>query len=96
MTQVKAPLGNHCEIKTDHQLDMYLVNGYDHANQLRSTNLNQNGNMPQYGIKCMVGQKIKWHQIIHHQVCNPSHPNPQLYQTHISKGVSQKKKHEDI
>ena len=36
---------------------MYLVNGYDHANQWRSKNLNQNENIPQYDIKCVVGRK---------------------------------------
>ena len=29
--------------------------------------------------------KIKWHQIINHQLCNPGHPNPLLNHTHISK-----------
>ena len=36
---------------------MYLLNGDDHANQWRSTNLNQKGNMSQYGIRCVVGRK---------------------------------------
>ena len=85
MTQEKAPLRNHRKMKTDHQLNVYLVNGDDHADQWWSTNLNQNGNMPQYGIICVVGQKIRWHQIIHHQVCNPNHPCPQLNQINRSK-----------
>ena len=59
-------------------------------------NLNQNGNMPQYGIRCVVGRKIRWYQIIHHQVCNPSHLCPQLNWIYISKDVSQKKKYDDI
>ena len=41
--------------------------------------------MPQYDIRCVVGQKIRWHQIIHHQVCNPSRPCPQLNRINISK-----------
>ena len=45
----------------------------------------QNENIPQYDIKCVVGQKIIWHQITHHQVCNPSHPCHQLNQIHRSK-----------
>ena len=53
----KTPLRNHRKIKTNHQLDMYLINVDDHANQCRSTNLNRNGNMPQYGIRCVVGRK---------------------------------------
>ena len=53
----KGPLRNHRKIKTDHQLDMYLINGDDHANQWRYTNLNQNESMPQYGIRCVVCQK---------------------------------------
>ena len=72
----KAPLENQDKIKADHQLDMYHINEDDHANQWRSTNLNQDRNMPQYGTRFVVGQKIKWHQIIHHQMCTPSHPCP--------------------
>ena len=61
MTQAKALLGNHHKMKTNHQLNVYLVNGDGHANQWRSTNLNQNRNMPQYDIRCVAGQKIRWH-----------------------------------
>ena len=50
-----APLENQDKMKANHQLSVYLVTGDDHANQWRSTNLNQNGNMPQYGIRCVVG-----------------------------------------
>ena len=39
-------------------------------------NLNRKGNIPQYDIKCVTGQKIRWHQIIHHQMHGPSHPRP--------------------
>ena len=53
----KAPLGNHRKIKKGCQLDMYLINRNDHANQWRFTNLNQNENMPLYGIRCVVGRK---------------------------------------
>ena len=92
----KAPLENHDKMKANHQPGVYLVIGDDHTNQWRSINLNWKGNMSQYGIRCVVSRQIKWHQIIHHQVCNLSHPCPQLNQIHISKGISQKKKHEDI
>ena len=34
--------------------------------------------MPQYGIKCMVDLKIGQPQIIHHEMRDPNHPNPQL------------------
>ena len=85
MTQTKTPLGNRRKMKTNHQFNVYLVNGDDHANQWRFTNLNQNENMPQYGIRCVVGRKIRWHQIIHHQVCNPSHPCSQLNRINRSK-----------
>ena len=51
---------------------MYLVNRDDLANQWRSANLNQDENMPQYGTRCVVGQKIKRHQIIHHKMRNPT------------------------
>ena len=81
----KTPLENQDKIKANHQLGVYLITGDDHANQWNSTNLNQNRNMPHYGIKCVVGQKIRWHQIIHHQVCNPNHPCPQLNRIHRSK-----------
>ena len=33
-------------------------------------------NMPQYDIKCAVGRKIGQYQIIHHQMCDLSYPNP--------------------
>ena len=81
----KAPLENQDKIKTDHQLGMYLINGDDHANQWRSTTLNQSENMPQYGNRCVVGRKIKWHQIIQYQMCTPSHPCPQLNRIQKSK-----------
>ena len=81
----KAPPENHLKMKTDNQLNVYLINEDDHANQWWFTNPNQNENRPQYGIRCVVGQKIKWYQIIHHQVCNPSHPCPQLNRVNRSR-----------
>ena len=82
--------------QTGHRLGMYLISDEDHVTSWRSTNLNRKGNMPQYGIRCMVDRKIEHPQIIRHQMRDPNHPNPQLNRTHISKGVSQKKKHENI
>ena len=81
----ETPLGDHDRITIDYQLIMHPVSGEDHVTPWRSTKLNRKENMPQYGIRCVVGQKIKWHQIIYHQACNPSHPCPQLNQINRSK-----------
>ena len=48
---------------------------------------------PSMALDVWYVKKIRWHQIIYHQVCNPSYPRPQLNQIHISKDISQKKKH---
>ena len=50
-------------MKANHQLGVFLINREDHTNQWRPTNLNQNGIMPQYGIRCVVGQETIWHLI---------------------------------
>ena len=44
-------------MKVNHQPGVHLVTGDDHVDQWRSTNLNQKGNMPQYGTRCVIGQK---------------------------------------
>ena len=92
----KAPLENQGKMKSNHQPGVYLVTGDDHANQWRSTNLNWRGNIPQYGIECVIGRKIEWPRSIHHKMRDPSHPNPQLNQIHGSKFVYWKKKYDDI
>ena len=81
----ETPLRDHDKIIIDYQLDMHLVSDEDHMTPWRSTNLNWKGNMPQYGIKCMVNKKIRQHRIIHHQMCNPGYPYPQLNQVQTSK-----------
>ena len=86
-----TPLGDHDKITIDYQLDMHLVSGEDHVTPWRSVNLNWKGNMPQYGIRCTVDRKIEQPQTIHHQMCDPSHPYPQLNQVQTSKRRLQEK-----
>ena len=81
----ETPLGDHDKITIDHRLDMHLVSDEDHVSPWRFINLNWKGHMPQYDIKCMVDQEIKQHRIIHHQICNPSHPYPRLNWVQTSK-----------
>ena len=45
------------------------------ATPSRSVNLIQDGNMSQYSVECVIDQKIRWHQIIHHQTHDPDSPN---------------------
>ena len=43
--------------QTGHRLGVHLISGDDRATPWKSINLNRKGNMPQYGIRCMVDQK---------------------------------------
>ena len=61
------------EVKSSAQRASHNWDG--HANQWRSTNLNRRGNMPQYGIKCVIGRE-KNQIVLSHQLCNPGHPKP--------------------
>ena len=79
-------------MEANHQPDVHLVTRDDHANQWRSTNLNQKENMPQYGIRCVIGQKNQMASShLSSEVRSSSsesitESDPRLKKTHLKRG----------
>ena len=82
---IKAPPEDQGKMKSNHQPNVHLVTGDVHANQWRSTNLNRIGNMPQYGIRCVIGRK---NQMVSSHLSSGARPSS-------SKSITQKEKHDD-
>ena len=81
----KAPLGDHDKITNRLSSRCVSHKWRWSCNSMKIYKSQRNGNVPQYGIRCMVDKKIRQHRIIHHQMCNPNHPYPQLNWVQTSK-----------